>query len=218
MLPHVVRSRRLAPDVSTTIFAGDGMYSKPPLAVLRTATPDDGGPSLPSELKIFAEDPKWASQVGHRAATNRCFTSRACAVYRAASKHDQTPGCAWRVLFEPKRGWCSRPRSVVLSVESSSPKPPACPSSLVVLNRLRLSCYRRLGENIKFVPNRAYDLSAVRVANVASPHRARIGQLPSIERLRKVRVASIAAVVCPSHCPGAGGGVRSRDRSGRAGC
>lgn len=156
VLPHVVRSRRLAPDVSTTIFAGDGMYSKPPLAVLRTATPDDGGPSLPSELKIFAEDPKWASQVGHRAATNRCFTSRACAVYRAASKHDQTPGCAWRVLFEPKRGWCSRPRSVVLSVESSSPKPPACPSSLVVLNRLRLSCYRRLGENIKFVPNRAY--------------------------------------------------------------
>lgn len=217
MLPHVVRSRRLSPDVSTTIFAGDGMYSKPPLAVLRTATPDDGGPSLPSELKIFAEDPKWASQVGHRAATNCCVRGLALCVvpHQNTTKPWNARGGSYS---NQSGGWCSRPRSVVLSVESSSPKPPACPSSLVVLYRLLLSCYRRLGENIKFVPKRAYDLSAVRVANVASPHRARVGQLPSIERLRKVRVASIAAVVCPSHCPGAGGGVRSRDRSGRAGC
>lgn len=55
--------RRISPNVSTTVFAGDGIHSRPPLAVLRAAIPDGHGASLPSELKIFAEDPKWASQV-----------------------------------------------------------------------------------------------------------------------------------------------------------
>lgn len=58
--------RRLSPTVSTTVFAGNDIHSRPPLAVLRATTPDDRGASLPSELNVFAEDPQWASQVPPR--------------------------------------------------------------------------------------------------------------------------------------------------------
>lgn len=49
-------------DVSTTVFGGTEQHRHSPLAVLQANLPGgDGTP--PSSLKIFAEDPSWASKV-----------------------------------------------------------------------------------------------------------------------------------------------------------
>lgn len=51
-------------DISrTTVFAGNEQQRQHPLAVLRADTADDRRAPSPPELKIFAEDPNWASKV-----------------------------------------------------------------------------------------------------------------------------------------------------------
>lgn len=54
-------ARQLSPNVSTTVYADNGQQS--PLVVLRPSTSGVDEALPPSELGIFAEDPRWAFKV-----------------------------------------------------------------------------------------------------------------------------------------------------------
>lgn len=56
-------ARELHPNISTAVFAGNGLQRQPPLVVLRA------GEARRVELEIFAEDPNWAYKVRKTRAT-----------------------------------------------------------------------------------------------------------------------------------------------------
>lgn len=63
---------QLPQDVSTTVFGKNGKQRQDPLVVLQANTADGGGASPPLDLEIFAEDPKWASQVRYTRGARQC--------------------------------------------------------------------------------------------------------------------------------------------------
>lgn len=69
VLLELVLARQLSPNVSTTVYGGNGQQS--PLVVLRAGSSGVDEALPPSELGIFAEDPGWAFKVS-RASCQWC--------------------------------------------------------------------------------------------------------------------------------------------------